>query len=56
MSDENYDDGLVHSHGWATDKAGPVIAAKAPTTIPEAGYDDGLVHSHDWARGDSRTV
>jgi hypothetical protein len=52
MSDDNFDDGLVHGHAWATGNNGPVIAATAPTTIPsaEVGFDDGLVHSHEWAR------
>jgi hypothetical protein len=49
MSDDGFDDGLVHSHGWATEK--PAIPAPAQV-IParrEEEYDDGLVHGHDWA-------
>ncbi|MFZ4406277.1 MAG: hypothetical protein ACOYOH_02995 [Paracraurococcus sp.] len=62
MSNDDYDDGLVHSHGWATEpvarNAGPLrraaeIAA-AMSAHPEETepFDDGLVHSHGWACGE----
>ncbi|TDH58509.1 hypothetical protein E2C06_32215 [Dankookia rubra] len=56
MSNDDYDDGLVHSHGWATEPpppAGPMagaeIAAAMSAHPEEEPYDDGLVHSHGWA-------
>ena len=58
--DDTYDDGLVHSHGWATDLPAHMGAAKplgsetaAPMSVhpEEESFDDGLVHGHDWARG-----
>ena len=60
MSTDNYDDGLVHSHGWAT--SGPPttfatarergsLVARAMDAHPEEveAFDDGLVHGHGWA-------
>ena len=50
MSDDNFDDGLVHGHHWATEK--PLSAAAQPQAMQASrddGYDDGLVHGHDWA-------
>ena len=51
MSDDRFDDGLVHSHHWATEK--PATPAHAqPKVIParrDEDFDDGLVHSHEWA-------
>ncbi|RAI59447.1 hypothetical protein [Roseicella frigidaeris] len=59
MSHDDYDDGLVHSHGWATEPPAPAtgpmrgrgaeIAAAMAQHPEEADYDDGLVHSHGWA-------
>lgn len=52
MTDDTYDDGLVHAHGWATEPP-RATAARTPTAyvpVEADGYDDGLVHSHDWAR------
>ena len=58
MSNDDYDDGLVHSHGWATEPpapmAGPMrrgaeIAAAMSAHPEEEPYDDGLVHCHGWA-------
>lgn len=50
MSHDNYDDGLVHSHGWACGERGRMgHRPPAPTTRPEADHDDGLVHGHGWA-------
>jgi hypothetical protein len=54
MNHDMHDDGLVHSHNWATEKAGPVmsrarhVAAQA-TPPAEPDHDDGLVHGHGWA-------
>lgn len=57
MSDNDFDDGLVHGHTWAKE---PMRPSPGPTTVAvtaDAGrtgdareYDDGLVHGHDWAR------
>ncbi|MFC7475801.1 hypothetical protein ACFQS7_15625 [Dankookia sp. GCM10030260] len=61
MSNDDYDDGLVHSHGWATEPpappAGPMrrgaeIAAAMSAHPEEESFDDGLVHSHGWACGE----
>lgn len=47
MNDDNFDDGLVHSHGWATEPAmspaqhglkAPPQAASIPT--PSTAYHD----------------
>jgi hypothetical protein len=56
--DKNYDDGLVHSHNWASEPATPAkpqLAAETATSLAldaeeQHLYDDGLVHCHDWAR------
>lgn len=59
MSDKDFDDGLVHAHGWATEPATPGSGrtSPAPDTADAADrqagksdHDDGLVHSHGWAR------
>lgn len=56
MSHDDFDDGLVHSHGWASD-------APMPPPVPKQAreqvvrmhvieeHDDGLVHGHAWAMG-----
>ena len=58
--DDTYDDGLVHSHNWASEPSIPAGGAKpmgAQTTASmsaspaDESFDDGLVHGHDWARG-----
>ena len=62
---DNYDDGLVHGHRWATEPTMPtpisagVLSESDNTAFPDAnafgapasldGYDDGLVHGHMWA-------
>jgi hypothetical protein len=52
MSHHDHDDGLVHSHRWASEPA----RRPAPTTIPmPADHDDGLVHGHGWACGERGT-
>ncbi len=64
MSDDNYDDGLVHGHAWAqeampegiTRLVAPRLLVPANDTAaamnrhPEDQHDDGLVHDHGWAR------
>lgn len=58
MSHDDYDDGLVHSHSWASQTArtpGQVsrraeVAAATQRRPDEAEFfDDGLVHAHNWA-------
>ena len=58
--DDTYDDGLVHSHNWASEPPaaaggaklmGAEIAASMSAHPEEEFFDDGLVHGHDWARG-----
>jgi hypothetical protein len=64
MNDDMHDDGLVHSHGWATEPPPSVGMLLRPAnddrrTAPQAAtpanqddmHDDGLVHSHGWACG-----
>jgi hypothetical protein len=52
---DRYDDGLVHNHGWATEKPVPGLgrtpSSVTPRPAPSADepYDDGLVHDHGWA-------
>jgi hypothetical protein len=62
---DNYDDGLVHGHRWATEPtmATPITAdvfgGSHDTATLDANatrastsvdtYDDGLVHNHTWA-------
>jgi hypothetical protein len=61
MSNDDYDDGLVHSHTWATEpplpatgpmRRGAEIAAAMSAHPEEETYDDGLVHCHGWACSD----
>lgn len=57
MNHDQHDDGLVHSHGWATEPPPSVgellrpAAARIATTkaTEKDGHDDGLVHRHGWA-------
>ena len=58
MNNDHHDDGLVHSHRWATEPPPsvgellrPAAARTATPRAPEAGHDDGLVHHHGWACG-----
>ena len=56
MSHDDFDDGLVHSHGWASDAPMP---PPVPPQRPERAVrmhtaddrDEGLVHGHAWAMG-----
>ncbi|MBX6376872.1 MAG: hypothetical protein IRZ13_21910 [Acetobacteraceae bacterium] len=52
MSEDRYDEGLVHDHGWAREKVTPGIG-RGPAVVlapaVEEAYDDGLVHGHAWA-------
>jgi hypothetical protein len=65
MSDDRYDDGLVHEHGWAREALPEgitrlVAPAVHPGTAahdiavagqqPDDKHDAGLVHEHHWAR------
>ena len=65
--DHDHDDGLVHSHGWATEPppcVGQLLrpandAAQRVEVKPRAeaeDHDDGLVHSHAWASGEQRKL
>ena len=45
----DHDDGLVHSHNYASSERGRMAEPKL-TTRPE--HDDGLVHSHNYACGE----
>ena len=61
MDYDNYDEGLVHGHRWATEPTMPRLSATqgsddAPSAAPlpadtvmDTGYDEGLVHGHTWA-------
>jgi len=54
---DSYDDGLVHSHGWAAEPPPSVGSLLRPsngiaTTIGDDTHDDGLVHDHGWACGE----
>ena len=55
MSNDDYDDGLAHSHGWAAEpmpwREEGTAEPEAPRILPHVddGYDDGLVHEHGWA-------
>jgi hypothetical protein len=53
MSNDSFDDGLVHSHGWAAEPPRAHAAPRpAPITIRPHEHDEGLVHSHAWACGE----
>ena len=43
MQGHDYDDGLVHAHGWAREPR------ERKATVMVHDYDDGLVHAHGWA-------
>ena len=51
MSDDRFDDGLVHSHGWASEPAARPVAERILIRANDM-QDDGLVHSHGWACGE----
>ena len=56
MSHDDFDDGLVHSHGWASDAPmPPPVPARRPERVvrmqASEDRDDGLVHGHAWAMG-----
>ncbi len=52
MDNDLFDDGLVHSHHWATEKPVRPAQPAAVTGRGEHDHDDGLVHGHDWASGE----
>jgi hypothetical protein len=67
MDHHDHDDGLVHSHGWATEPppsigmllrpANDVAGARpdiAAAMNVKQDHDDGLVHGHAWASDDGR--
>ena len=52
MFDDNYDDGLVHSHRWATTEPAKLVSRRGVTeasTHEDEQFDEGLVHGHSWA-------
>jgi len=53
---DNYDDGLVHQHQWATEPFSPVPMPGDRLILrsSEEQFDDGLVHGHAWAQGNAR--
>ena len=52
MSDDRHDDGLVHSHNWATEPPCPAQPRPRRIPAPTEDRDDGLVHGHGWACGE----
>ncbi len=46
---DDHDDGLVHSHNWASSERNRPALVNRP---PEPDFDDGLVHGHNWACGE----
>jgi hypothetical protein len=56
MADDRYDEGLVHGHDWAREKArpspGPAPVILRPAVPAGEPYDEGLVHGHAWACGE----
>ena len=52
MSHDDFDDGLVHSHRWATEPPAPAQRRERVIRTHVADdHDDGLVHGHAWAMG-----
>jgi hypothetical protein len=49
MSNDRHDDGLVHSHRWATE---PPRRPQPRVVPPRDDHDEGLVHTHGWACGE----
>ncbi|MGG5822521.1 hypothetical protein [Falsiroseomonas sp. HW251] len=69
MDHDQHDDGLVHSHGWATEPPPSVgmllrpanddrlpdnLVARATAARQDEDHDDGLVHGHGWASSEDR--
>lgn len=52
MDNDRHDDGLVHSHAWATEPPRPAQPPPRVVPAPTEDHDDGLVHAHGWASGD----
>jgi hypothetical protein len=56
MSNDDFDDGLVHGHDWASEAPTPAPVPRLDRrpiqmhATPEE-RDDGLVHGHAWAMG-----
>lgn len=53
MSHDDYDDGLVHGHGWAAEEATPAQRRERRVIrmVVAEDFDDGLIHGHAWAMG-----
>ena len=54
MSHDDYDDGLVHGHSWATEElAAPAERRERRVLrmVVAEDFDDGLIHGHAWAMG-----
>lgn len=49
-NERHHDDGLVHSHRWATEPPRPAQGRIIPA--PREDHDEGLVHAHGWACGE----
>ena len=50
MSDDLFDDGLVHGHLWASSANRPAEHVEQD----DEEHDEGLVHGHAWAGTDRR--
>ena len=53
MSHDDFDAGLVHGHGWATEQPAPAQRRDYRVIRMQVAedHDDGLVHGHAWAMG-----
>ncbi len=49
MDNDRHDDGLVHSHGWATEPPRPATKQGRVIPAPAEDHDDGIDHAHGWA-------
>ena len=55
MSHDDFDDGLVHGHAWASEQTAPVAPRRQERRVLRMAvaedFDDGLIHGHAWAMG-----
>ena len=55
MSHDDFDDGLVHGHDWASEQAAPAAKQRRERRVLRMAvaedFDDGLIHGHAWAMG-----